>query len=107
MAVFSAQEYGERLRKTRERMHEQGVEVLLVSHPANMNYLTGFEGGPFTSTRASSSPGPRPNPSGSAASRTANAARILTSLREEDILGYPDHYVMSKLRHPMDFVGTS
>ncbi len=104
MAVFSAQEYGERLRKTRERMHEQGVEVLLVSHPANMNYLTGFDGWSFYVHQGLIVALDHDEPLWFGREQDSNAARILTSLREEDILGYPDHYVMSKLRHPMDFV---
>lgn len=104
MSVFSASEYAERLRKTKERMHEQGIEVLIVSHPANLNYLTGFDGWSFYVHQGLIVALDHDEPLWFGREQDSNAARLLTSLREEDIFGYPDHYVMSKLRHPMDFV---
>ena len=43
-AIFSSAEYQRRLEKTRQAMENLGVELLLVSNPANMNYLTGYDG---------------------------------------------------------------
>jgi Xaa-Pro aminopeptidase len=40
---FPAGEYRDRASRVRERMRERGVEVLLVTSPANLCYLTGFE----------------------------------------------------------------
>src|SRR3990172_3977189 len=34
----------------------------------------------------------------------ASGAKFTTYLRAENIVGYPDHYVQSTVRHPMDFV---
>ena len=47
MALFQAEEYLERNRNTKERMTNAGIDVLLVSDPANMNYLTGYDGWSF------------------------------------------------------------
>ena len=44
---FENVEFQERLRKTKDAMLEKGIEVLVVSDPANMNYLTGYDGWSF------------------------------------------------------------
>jgi Xaa-Pro aminopeptidase len=33
-----------RLSKLRQKLQERGIEALLVSHPVNRRYLTGFTG---------------------------------------------------------------
>jgi ectoine hydrolase len=45
--LFSQSEYDRRIRRTREMMDHRGMEVLLVVDPANMNYLTGYDGWSF------------------------------------------------------------
>jgi ectoine hydrolase len=47
MAAFPDDEYAQRLKRTRVRMAEAGVDVLLVTDPANMNYLTGYDAWSF------------------------------------------------------------
>ena len=47
MALFQAEEYLERIRNTKKRMTDAGIDVLIVSDPANMNYLTGYDGWSF------------------------------------------------------------
>ncbi|MEJ2168846.1 MAG: aminopeptidase P family N-terminal domain-containing protein, partial [Desulfobacterales bacterium] len=42
MALFATEEYHERIRKTKARMEEAGIQVLVAADPANMNYLTGY-----------------------------------------------------------------
>ena len=42
-AVFPNEEYDERRRKVRERMAHRGIDVLYVSSPRNITYLTGFD----------------------------------------------------------------
>ena len=47
MPPFEQAEYADRLRRVRERMAGQGLDVLIVSDPANMAYLTGYDGWSF------------------------------------------------------------
>ena len=47
LLYFEASEFQDRLRKVKESMYRQGMEVLLVTDPANMNYLTGYDGWSF------------------------------------------------------------
>ena len=44
---FSRGEFAERLLKTREAMQRLGVDLLVVSDPSNMNWLTGYDGWSF------------------------------------------------------------
>ncbi|RYD04064.1 hypothetical protein N752_16875 [Desulforamulus aquiferis] len=47
MQLFDMTEYQQRLMKVKEKMNDQGIDVLLVTDPANMNYLTGYDGWSF------------------------------------------------------------
>ena len=47
MAVFPREEYRRRIAAVQERMAAAGIDVLLASHPANMNYLSGYDGWSF------------------------------------------------------------
>lgn len=47
MPTFEKSEYETRLRKTKESMAARGIEVLLATDPANMGYLTGYDGWSF------------------------------------------------------------
>ena len=44
---FSREEYAERLAKTRRAMEAKGVDLLIISDPSNMNWLTGYDGWSF------------------------------------------------------------
>ncbi|WP_373408482.1 aminopeptidase P family N-terminal domain-containing protein [Bacillus sp. OV166] len=41
---FTTYEYKERTRKTKERMMQKGIDVLLITDPAKINYLSGYDG---------------------------------------------------------------
>ena len=47
MTLFHKDEYCERIKQTKERMQDGGLDVLVISDPANMNYLTGYDGWSF------------------------------------------------------------
>ena len=44
---FAAAEYADRLARTRAAMEAAGVELLIVSDPSNMHWLTGYDGWSF------------------------------------------------------------
>ena len=47
MAVFEKKEYLERLKKVKAKMSEKNLDILLTNNPANMNYLSGYDGHSF------------------------------------------------------------
>ncbi|MGH2909703.1 MAG: M24 family metallopeptidase [Solirubrobacteraceae bacterium] len=103
--LFGAAEYAGRLRRTRERMSAQGLDVLVVVEPANLYYLTGYDawsfytpqavvlgldGDPLLFTRGIDAPG----------------ALMTTGLAAEQVIGYHDDYVQTPDRHAFDLLAT-
>lgn len=101
---FERSEYLRRVRKTKERMDHAGIEVLLVVDPANMNYLTGYDGWSFYVHQGLLIALDRDEPIWFGRQQDSNGARITTWLAEESIVGYPDEYVQSRYTHTMVFV---
>ncbi len=100
---FSRAEYAERLVKTRRAMEQRGVELLLVSDPSNMAWLTGYDGWSFYVHQAVLVAG-EGEPIWFGRGQDANGAKRTAYLGQDNIVGYPDHYVQSTERHPMDFL---
>ena len=104
MALFETGEYLERIRKTKEQMARSGIEVLLVADPANMNYLTGYDGWSFYVPQVAVIAADLEQPVWVGRGMDANGARHTTFLPPENIIGYPDNYVQSPVRHPYNFI---
>lgn len=104
MLTFSISEFAERLTKTRQRMSEAGVDMLLVTDPANMNYLTGYDAWSFYVHQLLIVMLDEEQPIWVGRGQDASAALKTTWLNEDHIIPYADHYVQSTVRHPMDFV---
>jgi Xaa-Pro aminopeptidase len=102
--AFAPAEHEERLRHVRERMAGRGIDTLIVSDPANMHYLTGYDGWSFYTPQGVVVPA-----EGDILLFTremdAAGARMTTSLGDEQILGFPDDYVQQRDRHPLHWVG--
>jgi ectoine hydrolase len=104
MIPFDISEYKERMKKTKRRMAESGIEVLLVTDPANMNYLSGYDGWSFYVHQLLIVIIDEEQPFWIGRGQDANAARVTTWLGSDNIIPYPDDYVQSTVKHPMDFV---
>lgn len=100
---FSAAEYAERLSKTRTAMAKAGIDLLIVTDPSNMHWLTGYDGWSFYVHQCVlvSLDG---EPVWYGRGQDANGAKRTAYLAHDNIIGYPDHYVQSTERHPMDFL---
>jgi len=101
---FEVKEFKERLSKTKVEMNKNGVEVLIVTDPANMNYLTGFDGWSFYVHQCLIVMVDQDEPIWVGRGQDANAARLTAWIKEENIRAYTDDYVQSLIKHPMDFV---
>jgi Xaa-Pro dipeptidase len=102
--IFSQKEYRQRVRKTREQMDREGIELLMVTDPANMNYLTGYDGWSFYVHQGVIVSLDAGHPLWFGRQQDANGARLTTWLSDEDIFGYPDEYVQSRYTHTMRWV---
>jgi Xaa-Pro dipeptidase len=103
MPAFDKAEYQARIDKTKASMAEHGVDVLLSTNPANMCYLTGYDAWSFYVHQMVVVAGDA-EPIWVGRGMDANAAKVTTFLDHGDIHGYPDDYVQSTVKHPMDFV---
>jgi ectoine hydrolase len=84
-------------------MEAKGIELLIVSDPSNMHWLTGYDGWSFYVHQAVIVP-PDGDPIWFGRGQDANGAKRTAWIGDDDIVGYPDHYVQSTERHPMDFL---
>ncbi|CAN5629212.1 ectoine hydrolase DoeA [soil metagenome] len=98
---FTRAEYAGRLERTRGAMEAQGAELLIVSDPSNMAWLTGYDGWSFYVHQAVIVP-QEGDPVWYGRGQDVSGAQRTAWLGDDDIVGYPDHYVQSTERHPMD-----
>jgi ectoine hydrolase len=104
MPIFETQEYLDRIQKVKLSMEASGIDVLIASDPANLNYLTGYDGWSFYVPQVVVVALEDEQPLWIGRGMDANGARHTTFLSHERIIGYPDHYVQNPVRHPMNFV---
>lgn len=102
--LFSLEEYRRRLDKVKEKMDHAGMELLLVMDPANMNYLTGYDGWSFYVHQGVIVDLQSDTPLWFGRQQDANGARLTSWLPDQFILGYPDYYVQSRYTHTMCYV---
>ena len=100
---FEREEYAQRLAKVRAAMQVQGIELLLVTDPSNMAWLTGYDGWSFYVHQCVllALDG---EPVWFGRGQDANGAKRTVFMQHENIVGYPDIYVQSRERHPMDYL---
>lgn len=106
MLPFSLQEFKCRVKETKKSMEEQGIDVLLVTDPANMNYLSGYDGWSFYVDQLVAVIIDFDEPLWIGREMDANAAKATTWLKSENIISYPEDHVHSELKHPMEFIAS-
>ncbi len=98
---FARNEYTDRLAATRKAMEDAQIELLIVTDPSNQAWLTGYDGWSFY-THQAVLVGPDGDPLWWGRGIDALGARRTVYMSHDHIIGYPDHYVQSDERHPMD-----
>jgi ectoine hydrolase len=98
---FSRAEYAERIAKSRQAMCDKGIELMVVTDPSNMAWLTGYDGWSFYVHQCVllTLDG---EPLWYGRQLDASGALRTVFMDEANIASYPDHYVQSFERHPMD-----
>ncbi|WP_340149141.1 ectoine hydrolase DoeA [uncultured Sneathiella sp.] len=98
---FSLDEYADRLAKARHSMQEQGIELLIVTDPSNMAWLTGYDGWSFYVHQCVllALDG---QPIWYGREQDGNGAKRTVFMDHSNIHSYEDHYVQSTERHPME-----
>jgi ectoine hydrolase len=99
--AFDKAEFAARLARTKARMAAADLEALIVCDPANMNYLTGYDGWSFYVHQAVLVALDLDRPVWFGRGQDVNGARLTTILPDADITGYSDDHVQSTTKHPM------
>ena len=99
-APFSKPEYNRRLAKTRTAMAEAGIDLMFVTDPSNMAWLTGYDGWSFYVHQGVMLP-LEGDPIWWGRQMDAFGALRTCWMNADRIHGYGDHYVQSTERHPM------
>jgi ectoine hydrolase len=103
---FSSAEYDRRLALVRGEMARRGLDVLIATDPSNQAWLTGYDGWSFYVHQAVILPlDGQPvwwgrNQDANGAVRTVDTART-------GVVGYPDNFVQSTERHPMQHLAAT
>lgn len=100
---FTREEYAERLEKTKNAMVEKGLDLLIVTDPSNMAWLTGYDGWSFYVHQCVLVP-IEDDPIWFGRSQDANGAKRTVYMTHDRIIPYADYYVQSTTHHPMDYL---
>lgn len=102
--TFSKDEYARRIAATRSRMQAAGIDLLVEAEPANMHWLTGYDGWSFYVPQAVllALEGPAVW-LGRGIDR--GGALLTCHMAPEDMVAYPETLIQNPPRHPMEFAG--
>ena len=102
--IFSNKEFISRINKVKLKMIEKGIEILLISNPANQFYLTGYDGWSFYTPQMVLIHINDAQPYWIGRRMDAVGAKFTSFLNKNHIVSYPDTYVASTTKHPMNFL---
>lgn len=103
---FEKNEYQERVRKVKISMDEQGIEVLLITDPANMNYVSGYDAMSYYVPQGVIVARDLEEPICIVRLQDLYCATETTWMLRENIIPYSDKYLWEpKSLHVMNFIG--
>lgn len=99
---FERSEYARRVADTKTRMTAAGFDLIVCHDPANMGWLTGFDGWSFYVPQAVLVHTDEDTPIWFGRAQDAKAAHITTDLPSRNIVGFSESLVHHPLGHPYD-----
>ena len=105
MTLFERGEYLDRCRRTKARMERAGVDVLLITSPANMYYVTGYDGWSFYTHQIAVLAMDEEEPYWVGRGLDVEGAHLTCFMNRDNNIPYSDNYVANPDLHPMAFVG--
>lgn len=104
MTLFERSEYLERVARTKKKMAERGLDLLLVASPANQFYLTGYDGWSFYTPQMVVVSQAQEEPIIFVRKMDAVGAKFTAFVKDANVVPYPDGFVASAERHPMQLL---
>ena len=98
---FSNVEYNRRLAETKKRMADAGFDLIICQDPANMSWLTGFDGWSFYTPQVVLVHLDE-EPIWFGRAQDAKAAHITTDIPPNNIIGYSEKLIHHAIGHPYD-----
>ncbi len=102
--LFEKKEYKERLQKVKIDMQKKGIDLLVSSDPANMNYLTGYDAWSFYYAQCVLVHINEDEPICFVRAQDAGGAYIKTYLQDKNIIEYDEKYVHNWPLHPYQYL---
>lgn len=100
--AFEAAEFERRVQDVQTRMQKAGFDLLICQDPANMGWLTGFDGWSFYTPQAVVVHTDEAAPIWFGRAQDAKSAHITTTLPARNIVGFSEPLVQHPTQHPFD-----
>jgi len=104
--LFENSEYRQRVTRVKDAMRAKGIETLLISNPANQFYVTGYDGWSFYTPQMVVVSLYAEEPIWFGRKMDAAGAKFTAFLAKENVVAYPENYVGTPDRHPMEYLVT-
>ena len=99
---FEASEFDRRVHDVKQRMEKAGLDLLICQDPANMGWLTGFDGWSFYTPQAVVVHLEESTPIWFGRAQDAKSAHITTDLPARNIIPFSEPLVHHPTDHPFD-----
>ncbi|NNF80813.1 MAG: M24 family metallopeptidase, partial [Rhizobiales bacterium] len=100
--AFAPEEFQRRVSSVQQRMEEEGFDLLVCQDPANMGWMTGFDGWSFYTPQAVVVHLDEEWPIWFGRAQDAKSAHITTDLPAGNIIGFSEPLVHHATQHPFD-----
>ena len=100
--MFAAAEFARRVADIKRRMAESGFDLIICQDPANMCWLTGFDGWSFYVPQCVVVHVEEETPIWFGRAQDAKSARLTTDLPDRNIVPYAEGLVQHAVGHPYD-----
>lgn len=99
---FTRAEYAERLAQVKRRMAKAGFDLIICQDPANMGWLTGFDGWSFYVPQCVLVHQEEDMPIWFGRAQDAKSAHLTTYLPAKNITPFSEHLIQHPIGHPYD-----
>src|SRR5881296_1685430 len=100
--IFTSEEYARRLTEAKRRMRAAGLDLIICQDPANMNWLTGYDGWSFYVPQCVLVHVEEEWPFWFGRAQDRNSARFTTDLPDQNIQPFSERLVQHPSEHPYD-----